>query len=70
MKYLSFPVRYEMLYKTSIAYAGYGYGLCDITRREASYKKELDNMNTEVVMAVLFTPNVLTVTLSVMKSAY
>lgn len=32
--FLSFPVRYDVLYETSAAYAGYSYGLCfDYTDR-------------------------------------
>ena len=70
LEYLSFPMRYEMLYETSAAYAGYGYGLCDDYMERGSCKKEQDDMDSDVVMAVLFTRSVLTVTLSVMKSAY
>ena len=70
LEYLSFPMRYKMLYETSTAYVGYGYGLCDDYMDREGCKKEQDDMGSDVVMAVLFTRTVLTVTLSVMKSAY
>ncbi|KAI4129588.1 MAG: hypothetical protein LQ338_002162 [Usnochroma carphineum] len=70
LEYLAFPVRYQILYETSAAYAGYGYGLCADYTKRALCKEEQDDMDSEVVMAVLFTRTVLTVSLSVMKSAY
>ena len=71
LEYLNFPMLYkELLYETSAAYAGYGYGLChDYLDREGC-KKEQDDMTSDVVMAVLFTRTVLTVTLSSTSSAY
>lgn len=70
MRYLSFPVGYDVLYETSAAYAGYGYGLCSDYSDKPACKTEQINMPSEVVMAVLYTHNVLTVSLSVVKSAY
>ena len=66
----AFPMRYEILYETSSAYAGYGFGLCDDYTDKATCKKEQDDMDSEVVMGVLFTRTALTVSLSVVKSAY
>lgn len=70
LRYLTFPVRYDVLYETSAAYAGYGYGLCsDYTDRNACKQEQVD-MPSDVVMAVLYTRTALTVSLSVIKSAY
>ena len=70
LRYLTFPVRYDIFYETSAAYAGYGYGLCsDYTDRNACKQEQVD-MPSDVVMAVLYTRTALTVSLSVMKSAY
>lgn len=70
LRYLSFPVRYDVLYETSAAYAGYDNGLCsNYTDRDAC-KHEQDEMPSVVVMAILYTRTVLTVSLSIMKSAY
>ena len=70
LHYLTFPVRYGVLYETSAAYAGYKFGLCsDYTNRSACKQEQVD-MLSEVVMAVLYTRSALTVSLSVMKSAY
>ena len=70
LRYLTFPVRYDVLYETSAALAGYDYGLCsDYTDRDVS-KHEQDDMPSDVVMAVLYTRTVLTVSLSITKSAY
>ena len=70
LRYLTFPVRYGVLYETSAAYAGYKFGLCsDYTNRSAC-KNEQVNMPFEVVMAVLYTRTALTVSLSIMASAY
>lgn len=70
MRYLPFPVRYNILYQTNAAYAGYGYGLCsDYVDREACKREQVD-MPNDVVMAVLYTRSVLTVSLSIVKSAY
>ena len=70
LRYLTFPVRYDVLYETSATYAGYGYGLCSDYTERLSCKEEQQDMASEVVMAVLYTRTVLTVTFSVMKSAY
>ena len=63
-------MRYEILYETSAAYVGYGDRLCDDYVDKEGCKKEQDNMDSEVVMIILFTRTVLTVTLNVMKSAF
>ena len=71
LDYLTFPVRYSTCYETSAAYAGYGYGLCaDYITEPDGCKKEQVGMASEVVMAILYTRTALTVSLSVMKSAY
>ena len=70
LRYLIFPVRYGITYETSAAYAGYKLGLCsDYTNRSACKQEQVD-MPSEVVMAVLYTRTALTVSLSIMKSAY
>lgn len=70
LRYLTFPVRYDVLYETSAAYAGYDYGLCSDYIDRNGCKQEQDDMPSEVVMAVLYTHTVLTVSLSITKSAY
>ena len=70
LRYLTFPVRYDTLYETSAAYAGYGYGLCSDYTDRITCKQEQVDMPSDVVMAVLYTRTALTVSLSVMKSAY
>ena len=70
LHYLAFPVGYDVLYETSAAYAGYGYGLCPEYTDRAACKKEQQDMDSEVVMAVLYTSSALTVSFSVVKSAY
>ncbi|KAL8793878.1 MAG: hypothetical protein Q9195_003497 [Heterodermia aff. obscurata] len=70
LRYLAFPVRYDVLYETSATYAGYGYGLCSDYTERAACKQEQQDMASEVVMAVLYTRTVLTVSFSVIKSAY
>ena len=67
---LDFPLPYDILYETSASYAGYGFGLCKDYKDKEGCNKEQTEMDSEVVMAVAFTQSVLTVTLSVMKSAY
>ena len=58
------------MYETSAAYAGYDYGLCsDYTNRIACLQEQRD-MPSDVVMAILYTRSVLTVSLSIAKSAY
>ena len=69
LRYLSFPVRYDILYETSAAYAGYGLGLCSDYIDRVGCKKEQQDMPSEVIMAVSYTRTVLTVTLSIVKSA-
>ena len=61
---------YHILYETIAAYAGYGNGLCSNYTDSDVCKHEQDDMPPEVRMAVLFTSNVLTVSLSIMESAY
>ena len=69
LEYVPLPPRYDILYDTLAAYAGYDLGLCsDYTDREVC-KHEQQAMPEVVVMAVLYTRNVLTVTLSITKSA-
>ncbi|KAL8676222.1 MAG: hypothetical protein Q9186_007244 [Xanthomendoza sp. 1 TL-2023] len=70
LRYLSFPVRYDVLYETSAAYAGYGYGLCSDYTDQAVCKQQQLDMDSEVVMAILYTRSALTVSFSVAKSAY
>ena len=70
LRYLSFPVRYDVLYETNAAYAGYDYGLCSDYTDRSTCKQEQDDLPSDVVMAVLFTRTVLTVSLSITKSAY
>lgn len=70
LAYLSFPMRYKLLYETITAYTGYDYGLCHDYRDREGCKREQDNIDWDVVIAVLFTPTVLTVTLSMVQSAY
>ncbi|KAL6718687.1 hypothetical protein ACLMJK_002921 [Lecanora helva] len=70
LEYLAFPVTYEILYESSAAYAGYGYGLCSNFTDRGACRREEQDMKSEVVMVVLFTRNVLTVSLSILKSAY
>ena len=74
LEYITFPVGYvghNILYETNAAYAGYGYGLCtDYKTDLEACKQEQHNMTTEAVMAVLYTDTVLSVSLSVIRSAY
>lgn len=70
LRYLPLSVKYDVLYETSAAYARYGFGLCSDFEDRTACKKEQQNMPSEVVMAVLYGDTVLTVTLSVVKSAY
>ena len=67
---LDMPVRYGRLRETSTAYAGYGFGLCSNYTDLATCKEEQQAMPDDVIMAVLYTASALTVTLSVMQSAY
>ena len=70
LNYLDMPVRYGQLRETSTTYAGYGLGLCSNYTDLVTCKAEQQAMPDDVVMAVLYTASALTVTLSVMKSAY
>ncbi len=70
LQYLDMPVRYGRLHETSTAYAGYGFGLCSRYTDLPTCKAQQQAMPDDVVMAVLYTASALTVTLSVIKSAY
>lgn len=70
LRKLDMPVRYGCLHETSTACAGYGFGLCSRYTDLASCKVEQQAMPDDVIMAILYTASALTVTLSVMKSAY
>ena len=70
VNYLKIPVRYNTLYETSAAYAGYGFGLCSDYANRIACKQEQDDMESSAVMAVLYTRTVLAVSLSFTKSAY
>lgn len=70
LHYIKFPVRYDFLYETSAAFAGYGHGLCPDYNDRAARKKAQQSMESDGVIAVLYTPNALTVSFSIMKSAY
>lgn len=58
-----------VLYEISAVYAGYGYGLCSNYTDHDACKREEHGMPPEVDMAILFTRNVLTVSLSITRSA-
>lgn len=74
LEYLTFPVGdvgHNILYETSAAFAGYGYGLCsDYKDDPEACKDEQWNMTDRAVMAVLYTDTALSVSLSVIRSAY
>ena len=74
LEYITFPVGYvgrNIVYETSAAYAGYGYGLCaDHKTDPEACRQEQHDMSDEVVMAVLYTDTVLSVSLSVIRPAY
>ena len=70
LRYLNFPLRHDNLYETSAAYAGYGNGLCSDYHDHVACQREQENMSPEVVMTVLYTRTVLTVSLSIVKSAF
>lgn len=44
LRYLFFPIRYDVLYETSAAYAGYGYGLCSDYIDRAVCKQQQHDM--------------------------
>jgi len=48
LRYLTFLVRYDVLYETSSAYAGYGYGLCSDYTNRIACKREQDDMPLEL----------------------
>lgn len=58
------------LYETMAAYAGYGNGLCSNYTDQKACHREQRSMPDDVVMPILYTRNVLTVSLSIMVSAY
>ena len=74
LEYITFPVGdvgCNILYETSAAYAGYGYGLCTNYKTDPeACKNEQYHMTDEVMIAVLYTDTVLSVSLSVIRSAY
>ena len=70
LRYLDIPVHYNVLHETNAAYAGYGYGLCSNFTNRVACKQEQEEMPSDVVMAVLYTRTALTVSLSIMRSAY
>ena len=74
LDYVTFPVGdvgHNILYETSAAFAGYGYGLCDDYHSDPeACKKEQWGMAEQSVMAVVYTDTALSVSLSVLKSAY
>lgn len=74
LKYITFPVGYvghNILYETSAAFAGYGYGLCtDYESNPEACKNEQWNMTDQAIMAVVYTDTALSVSLSVIRSAY
>ena len=74
LKYITFPVGdvgHNILYETSAAFAGYGFGLCsDFKYDPEACKNEQWNMPDRAVMAVVYTDTALSVSLSMMRSAY
>ena len=70
LEYLKIPVRYDMLYETNAAYAGYGFGLCSDYHAIKACDEVQADMPQDTVMAILYTRTALTVSLSVLKSAY
>ena len=63
------PYWHNHVQETGAAYAGYGLGLCANYTDQPACNDEMRAMPMETVMAVLYTEQALTVTLSVMKSA-
>ena len=70
LRYVPLPVRYDILYETSAAYAGYGYGLCSDYIDGPACKKEQQDMPFDIVMLVSCTRTALMVTLFITQSAY
>lgn len=74
LKYITFPVGdfgHNILYETAAAFAGYGFGLCsDYQADPEACKNEQWNMTDQSVMAVGYTDTALSVSLSVVRSAY
>ena len=62
--------RDSLLSQTAAAYAGYGYGICTSYTDLDACQQELNGTATDYVMAVLYTSTALTVTLSVVDTAY
>lgn len=67
--YDGFP-GHHMLYETSAAYAGYGFGLCDDYQDSLACHNQESQLNDTVAMAILYTRTALTLSLSIVKSAY
>lgn len=70
LRYLTFPIEYDVLYETSVVCAGYDYDLCSDDTDRYACKQEQDDMPSDMVMAMLHTGTILTVFLSITKSAY
>lgn len=74
LEYITFSVGdvgHNILYETNAAFAGYGYGLCsDYKDDPETCKNEQWNMTDRAVMAVGYTDTALSVSLSVIRSAY
>ena len=65
LKYITIPigaVGHNILYETSAAYAGYGYGLCSDYKGDPEARKNQQwNMTDQAVMAVVYTDTALSV---------
>lgn len=74
LEYITFPigdVGHNILYQTSAAFAGYGYGLCDDYMTDAEdCRVQQWNMDVKTVMAVVYTDTALSVSLSMLRSPY
>ena len=73
-EYVTFPigaVGRNILHETAAAYAGYGLGLsADYKTDPDACKEEQYNMDDTIVMAVVYTDTVLSVSLSLIRSAF
>jgi hypothetical protein len=58
------------LRETSVAYAGYGLGLCSIYTNVLACNDEQHNWPQDIVLAILYTRSALTVAFSITASAY
>ncbi len=70
---VAFPVGnpgHHLLWQTSAAYAGYGFGLCPSYKDPMACEDEQRKMPEITVMAVLYTRTALAVSLSIVWSAY